>query len=182
MLLKDKIPEFRPMAEIHWVTVFRNQEIDFQKCYMTRVKNIKDFKLAEFNFKFHHKILSCEYNLFKSKIQDNYQCTFCNTTSDSIHMLFDCKCVSSVWNSLDQSNYFKQNKQNLNYVFETFYSNSLSRPEIFALSYLTYSIYAEWLIRKNNNIIRSERGIANFIYNSLYKRKTLYHFLQWKDE
>ena len=180
--LKDKIQEFRPKAEIHWVTVFSNQEIDFQKCYMTRVKNIKDFKLAEFNFKFYHKILSCEYNLFKWKIQDNYQCLFCNTTSDSIHMLFDCKCVSSIWNSLYQSNYFKQNQQNLNFVFETFFSNNLSRPKIFALSCLTYSIYAEWLNRKNNNIIRSERGIANFIYNSLYKRKTLYHYLQWKDE
>ena len=83
--LKDKIQELWPKAGIHWVTVYSNQVIDFHKCYMTRVKNIKDVKLAEFNFKFYHKILTCEYNLFKWKNQDNYQCTFCNTTSESVH-------------------------------------------------------------------------------------------------
>ena len=76
-------------------------------------------------------------------------------------------------------------------LYIIFFPNILSRPKIFALSCLIYSIYTEWLnrkkrkkkkIKKNNNIIKSERGISNFIYNSLYKRKTLYHYLQWKDE
>ena len=55
------------------------QSCDCKAALKQKIHNVKDFKLKEFNLKVIHRILSCEINLKKWKLQDHDKCFECGS-------------------------------------------------------------------------------------------------------
>ena len=81
--------------------------------FLTRVKQMKDHKVAQFNFKFFHLILPTNKNLCKWKIQSTDHCIDCNIVQDEIHMLFLCKKIYKIWDTIKRCNFLKSALRNL---------------------------------------------------------------------
>ena len=176
----DKITEV-PYTLIKWEQLFCDIDINFPHCFISRIKNIKDYKLAEFNYKFYHSILPTDKNLCRWKIQDDDKCKYCNVINDEIHMLFTCNKISALWNSLKYSSFFKVELRNSHAAKLVFFNNDLDQETISVLSCLCYSIYTEWLDRKNKDIDRSYNDILLFIKMKLKYKMSIYKYLKWNN-
>ena len=82
----------RPTSEKYWENVLglRVTEHFLHTSYVCRVKNMKDKKLAETNFKILNNILPCNRNLFKCGKSDTNLCHFCQEEESVSHLLFEC--------------------------------------------------------------------------------------------
>ena len=69
---------------------------------MIKIRNIKDFKIKEFNFKVIHGILSCECNLKIWKLQDYDVCIECGNQHTILHLLYECPTARSLWELVEQ--------------------------------------------------------------------------------
>ena len=69
--------------------------------YYTLIKNIKEVKFQEFQFKVKYHILVTKSFLLKIKKVDNDRCSFCNQESETIiHVLFLCNKGKEFWVAL----------------------------------------------------------------------------------
>ena len=78
-----------------WVnTIIGNILENELNSYNTMIKNIKEVKLQEFQFKVNSHILVTKSFLLKIKKVDNDRCSFCNQESEAIiNILFLCNKV-----------------------------------------------------------------------------------------
>ena len=72
--------------------------IDFANVYLHKIKLMTDRKLAGFNFKVLHLVLTCGVNLKRWGKGDNGLCKICNVTHDILHLLHFCTKATTVWN------------------------------------------------------------------------------------
>ena len=71
-LVESKLKLNQPFAAFQkWDGIVDKANINYSNCFITRVKLIKDHKIAEFNYKFYHSILPCNKNLFKWRIKNS---------------------------------------------------------------------------------------------------------------
>ena len=87
------------------MNTIRNISENEWNSYNTLIKNIKEVKLQEFQFKVNYHMLvtksSIFPNLLKIKKVDNDRCSFCNQESETIiHVLFLCNIVKEFWVAL----------------------------------------------------------------------------------
>ena len=61
-ILKGRKKEI-PISERHWRTISGLDDWNFTIIYQHKIKNIKETKLAEFNYNVLHEILPCNVNL-----------------------------------------------------------------------------------------------------------------------
>ena len=76
---KDLTPPLRK-----WVNTIGNISENEWNSYNTLIKNIKEVKLQEFQFKVNYHILVTKSFLLKIKKVDNDRCSFCNQESETI--------------------------------------------------------------------------------------------------
>ena len=169
-----------PYTENHWRNIYPTLlNSSFPMIYLTRVQHIKDYKLAQFNYKFYHRILPTEKNLKRWKIQESDKCIHCNIESDEIHMLFTCEKISTLWITLQNLNFFKVEARNANAAYSVYFSDSNSNSTIIAATLLCYAIFVENMERKNNSSIKSASMSNNYIKNFLKKKLQIYKHLGW---
>ena len=93
---KDLTPPLRK-----WVNTIGNISENEWNSYNTLIKNIKEVKLQEFQFKVNYHILVTKSFLLKIKKVDIGRCSFCNQESETIiHILFLCNKVKEIWVAL----------------------------------------------------------------------------------
>ena len=93
---KDSTPPPRK-----WVNIIGNISENEWNSYNTMIKNIKEVKLQEFQFKVNNHILVTKSFLLKVKKVHNDWCSFCNQESETIiHVLFLCNKVKEFWVAL----------------------------------------------------------------------------------
>ena len=87
------------VSENYWInfTRLRITREDLLKSYVSKVKHIKDKKLAETNFKILNNILPCNRNLRKWGKSDTDLCCFCQEEEDISHLLYFCVHVKPIW-------------------------------------------------------------------------------------
>ena len=168
-----------PLSENFWKNMFQNETILFDKCYLNRIKFLKDHKLAQFNFKFYHRILPTDKNLCRWKIQDSDKCTFCNNLNDETNLLFTCINIKNIWNKLSNSVIIDSKFRNMNPVLLVFFTHNVHLPLIIGLTNVCYAIYSEWLERKDKGIIRSSYETSICIKNILTYKMRIYCHLKW---
>lgn len=85
-----------------WVNELGNiSEIDW-KLYHSGIKQIKEVKLADFQFKVNNKILVTNSFLFKIKKIESNLCSYCKEHIETIdHLFLKCVKVKEFWNSLN---------------------------------------------------------------------------------
>ncbi len=76
--------------EVFLTNVLGNDDIDVNMMYTSKIINIKDKKIAEFNNKVLHTILPCNVNFVRWKKAENNKCMFCKEDEDILHLLFNC--------------------------------------------------------------------------------------------
>ena len=81
-----------------WVNILGNITQEEWNSYNDTIKNIKEVKLQEFQFKVNNHILVKKSFLHKINKVDNDRCTFCSLETETIiHVLFNCNKVKEFW-------------------------------------------------------------------------------------
>ena len=84
-----------------WVNTIGNMSENEWNSYNTMIKNTKEVKLQEFQFKVNNPILVTKSFLLKIKKVDNDRCSFCNQESETIiNVLYLCNKVKEFWVAL----------------------------------------------------------------------------------
>ena len=87
----------KPISENKWLQQFGLNTYDFTSTYITKIKKIRDKKIAEFNYKLIHRIIPCKYKLQKWGLTNNNACSLCGQIETVEHMLFLCENVKDIW-------------------------------------------------------------------------------------
>ncbi len=93
----------KPYMQNVWLKQLGLDNLKFQSTwnniYKIKIKNMPIKKLAEFNYKLLSGTLPSGY--FLSKWKDiSEHCDLCKLKEDTRHMLYDCKNVTDIWNSV----------------------------------------------------------------------------------
>jgi hypothetical protein len=64
---------------------------------MNKVWQISIKKIAEFNYKLLHRIITCRHTVSKWKRDITPNCIYCDHIETVKHMLFDCSHVHKIW-------------------------------------------------------------------------------------
>ena len=84
-----------PTSELYWRNLgnLRITEDLLSKSYMSKIKLIKDKKLAETNIKILNNILPCNKNLHKWGKSETKLCYICGEEESISHLLYRCRHV-----------------------------------------------------------------------------------------
>ena len=115
--------------------------------------NIKDKKIAEFNYKVLHNILPCNVNLVRWKKAENKKCMFCKEDEDIPHLLFNCMYAQTIWKKLKNDCNFNVSLEDIDLIIYLFFQTiainmALVSQNIVLTRHGIY--YIHWL--HNNNI------------------------------
>ena len=172
--LQSKLVE-RPVAEKRWSHILNNIEIDFDKCYRNKVQTIPEKKIAEFNFKVLHYILSCGENLLKWKKQSSDKCINCDECETISHMIFECRYIYDTWMDI---------KRNLGWDIDKMViitGNNGDKHENFCISVVAYLIYKRWILIKNDLLKPDLNNIRQFLKEEISLRIQIYSKLKLSD-
>ena len=133
------------------------------KSYFCKVKQIKDEKLAETNFKILNNILPCNTNLHKWGKSDTKLCCFCQEDETVSHLLFECVYARKVWTFVNDVLQVGDVISHDNVIFGVDLDSSMN----YVVSIIVYYIYKEWLICSLENKIRrpdiSNRSLITYL-------------------
>ncbi len=161
--------------EVFWTNVLGNDDIDVNMMYTSKIINIKDKKIAEFNYKVLHTILPCNVNLVRWKKAENKKCMFCKEDEDIPHLLFNCVYAQTIWQTL-------RNDCNFNISLEDIIVGSHLNPTYnFVVSVICYCIYKSWLLHSLGIVNRRIESSVNRLKGDLASKNNIYIFSKWND-
>ena len=148
------------------------QSCDCKAALKQTIYNVKNFKLKEFNFKVIHRILSCEINLKKWKLQDHDKCIECGNQHSILHLLYECPNSGILWRLVEECFGYSVSP------YKIIFGDSEETYINFIISLICYLLYKYWLLRKNEYITLS---LKYFIVNELEYRNQVYRILNWAE-
>ena len=78
-----------------------SENLDWSSAYLLALRCTKSTKLIEFHFKFFHRRLATNNFLFKMKLKENENCTFCQKAPETLmHLFWTCQKTSKLWKSI----------------------------------------------------------------------------------
>ena len=87
-----------PSAQNKWEIELQNNTIVWELCWTKKMYSMLHMKnIAQFNFKFLHRILPTKNRLKIWRLSITNLCEYCNFTENEEHMLFKCKGVKLCW-------------------------------------------------------------------------------------
>ena len=126
-----------------------NIEIDrifWTKIYKRLCIDIFDRKLCEFRYKLLHNILCCNEKLSLWKIRDSNKCNNCEEKGNIKHMLFTCKDVDRIWDSVGKALQVKIQWKHLVIGFDD--CVIVNRFRNIMMSIIMYSIYVHFYCKE----------------------------------
>ena len=186
----------KPSAQMKWEKELSLPDDDtFKQIYKVPFTCCRYTKLQTFQFKILHRIIACNYWLYKMKIHDTGICNLCNEVDTIQHHFIDClgtlhfwNLFFKWWNTLEAPNiqrYYvtdiifgypeKDNKiKVLNYVLLIakyhIYKQKQNKSEPFfpqMLMELKHQFLVEEIISKNENNHSKFLTDFEFVYNAL---------------
>ena len=80
---------------------FSSENLNWSSVYLLALCCTKSKKLIEFHFKLVHRHLATNNFLFKIKLEENGNCTFCQNAPETlIHLFWACQKSSKLWKSV----------------------------------------------------------------------------------
>ena len=90
-------------SQITWGKTYpkltQNKEL-WKRLYVTAFECTRETKLQALQFKIYHRIIPCNYYLFKRKGVDSPECNFCGREDNIRHFFLHCPNVFFFWNTL----------------------------------------------------------------------------------
>ena len=143
-----------------WIDSYNITEEEYNAVWFDKIKQIKDKKIAETNYKILHHILPCNQNLKRWKIKTVNTCDICNEIQDIAHLLFYCKYAKKIWKEAESILNIELSIENV--IFGIDMSWVLNT----VISLLCYFIYKEWLIHSLENNSRNHMyALKSFRYD-----------------
>ena len=75
-------------------------ETDWENIYVSKIVDVHDAKLSEFNFKMLNNITVCRSNRFKWKKITSPLCIYCGKNETVKHIYFECDNVNNMWKEI----------------------------------------------------------------------------------
>ena len=146
------------------------QNISHDEVFKKKLMDIKEIKLKEFNYKMLFDILPCNYNLKKWKLKESDRCDVCNEVQNVRHLLFECKYVKTLWETIEEI-------LNCDITYQDVFCGFHEGNTLFAnylCSICSFIIYKEWLICSLKQ--QSRKAVCNLSYfkNELCFRLEIY--------
>ena len=120
--------------------------------YIQKISNIYDKKVAEFNFKMMHNLLSNRYILSKWKHDIDRNCVICNgIIENNEHLIYSCSNVVEIWSKASNSLKFNISWKN---IVIGFYDEVNDKTVLInnIISFIAYRIYKyKMFCRIHNN-------------------------------
>ena len=120
--------------------------------YTQKISNIYDKKVAEFNFKMMHNLLSNRYILSKCKHDIDRNCLICNgIIENNEHLIYSCSNVVEIWSKASHSLKFNISWKN---IVIGFYDEVNDKTVLInnIISFIAYRIYKyKMFCRIHNN-------------------------------
>ena len=149
-----------PNSEKRITEIVAIDNLNFEDIYMRKIKQIKNPKIAEFNYKVIHLILPCNRNLQKWGKSETDLCEICGVMEDIKHMLFQCQHAQHIWRFVSKSLKFDVSLEN---IFLGTNNNIIT----YIISIMSYLIYKEWLISRNDQSPRVWQTTLSFLNREL---------------
>jgi hypothetical protein len=162
-----------------WRRDYINKDINFEKCFCLMIKQIKDHKIAEFNFKIYYNFLPTNENLYRWKISNTPKCSFCEHKGDTIHLLFSCNNVNKLWSALRDHHYITYT-DTFELFFKVFFNENQRYCIAFAISVFVYVIYTEYLNCKDSTY-KNFYSFKKSICDRLNYKRLIYYSIGWTD-
>ena len=86
----------KPGVETYWETFFQ-KELSWPEIWKDRVTNVKERRLAQFNFKLLYKLHMTNKNLCRFKMTDSSLCYKCDSEENYYHLFYDCIYSQTFW-------------------------------------------------------------------------------------
>ena len=131
-----------PKSEINWKRLFDDQSLEFSTIYQKKILDIKENKLAEFNYKVSHNILPCGVNLYMWRIIDTKKCDICNIDEDISHLLYNCEIANSIWRI-----FLKILQRNIS-TTDVIISEHCEPHIVDVITIICYGIFKYWILSK----------------------------------
>ena len=163
----------KPISQIRWQHVDNMRlESDWQNIYITKIRNIPDRKLSQFNFKLLHNIIPCRRDLYKWNKINSQLCIYCGENETLIHVYYECKYVNIIWRSI--GSILNTNIQWKHIVLGIIGNNNQINFRNMLYSVTAYALYKKWNKYVDNNVmypIGNEHiiDIKNTVLPDLYK-------------
>ena len=149
----------KPTSQNKIMKTLKQNSIDFKCVYLNKIKNLKDLKLSEFNYKVLNNILPCNKNLKLWGKQPNDKCDICDYVHDIYHLLFECEFNKVIWA-------ITSSVLGCNLTITEIIIGCQGKLENFIISLICYNIYKFWLICKNEERNRTWKDIRVFLWRN----------------
>ena len=137
----------KPNVITFWKRKYDMQSFHFKHIFTSKVLQVSDIKIREFNYKVLHRILPCGSYLSKWKPNISANCHFCEQIETIEHLIFNCPRIFSLWRAI--SVICKVNIK-LKHIIFGFLNEELTDLE-YCISVVAYYVYKVWLIYSLNN-------------------------------
>ena len=166
ILKKIETPSFKYWGSKIGTEHFVLENID--NIFKNKVINIKEKKLAEFNYKVLFNIIPT--GKFLSKFVPNIEanCDICGITEDLEHLLFSCKLSKPIWNLI--SSHMYRNLQ----VKDILCGVQNCMAFNYCTTLVAFIIYKYRIISRNENSTRTPAGLISLISADVNFRISIY--------
>jgi hypothetical protein len=172
-LLLEKKYENAKFKEVEHILGYHLEVSDLENICRTKIIDIKEKKISEFNFKMLHNILPCGALLSKWCDNRNKYCDKCNEVETISHLLWHCYFAKYTWRIVGNA---------LDFVFsiEDLYKGShINGDKNYIVSFIAYTLYKYRQISWNENVSRTERGLTELLKADLKQKINIYKILKY---
>ena len=144
---------------------------NFDFVYLNKIINIRDLKIAEFNFKLFHQILPCRIFLCKIGVLPYNTCAWCDKEESIEHMLFTCSSIKNIWIIISEMLQLKLTYENLVLTTKSIEIDWL-------ISLVEYLIFKRWVLNQNGQKVLY---LKKFLKMELKSRYVIYNMNSYTD-
>ena len=170
-LIQQKIERPKSQAKIR--NMLNDNNINFDQAYLRKIKQVKEYKLAEFNYKVLHDILPCQKKLKLWDKANDDTCDVCPEIKDMIHLLIKCPYAKAIWTSVEAA-------LDIEVTAHCILLGHENKDINFIISLIAFLIYKEWLLCNKNNAKREHINTSNFLSTEIRFRRDIYNGLKWQ--
>ena len=136
-----------------------------------KLKQVKEIKIKEFNYKVLQNILACNNLVSKWDQSKSSNCEVCGLKDDIHHLIFKCDLAQSVWNTV--ATHLNRNISDKDVIL------GVQDPILnYLFSFVAFTIYKYWLISSKKNQARNLIGLMSLLKADLSLKSLVYHHLK----
>ena len=162
----------KPLYENKWKKCFNVNNASFADIYTTKIGNMYEKRISEFNYKLLHGILN--NNVYVSKWNKDVSplCENCNTNEDIKHLLYECRIVKSIWEKINS--YLKFDISWKTIVLG--YYNEINEKTTFLNNFISFVCFCIYKYKMKCRI-QNEAMLEQSLVNTLKKELLIQHIV-----